>query len=85
MKDLRDNQNAKKGKALLLGVGLDNRDEQVRVTKGRNFRLVGGSEETHDRMVETSIKLNEKLKERGKELEDVEKDEFRDLLEESME
>jgi len=74
-----------KRKALLVGVGLDDADQHVRLTKGRNFRLLGGSKETHDRMLETSIKLNEKLKERGKELEDIERNEFRDLLEEAME
>ena len=49
-------------KALLVGVGLDAKDDHVRVTRGRNFRLVGGSEETHDRMVGTAVKLNEKLR-----------------------
>ena len=35
---------------LMLGVGLDNQDGHKRVTKGDNFYLVGGSEETHERM-----------------------------------
>ena len=87
MEDLRDRPEptAVKHKALLLGVGLDNKDGHVRITKGDNFRLVGGSEETHGRMTETAVKVNEKLRDRGKQLEDVEKDEFRDLLQESME
>ena len=85
MKNLRDEQRGHKGDAKLLGVGLDGDAEHVRITKGENFRLVGGSEETHDRMIETSIKLNEKLRERGKRLDDVDKDEFRELLGESME
>lgn len=70
--------------ALLLGLGLDSKDEQVRVTKGENFRLLGGSEETHERMTETAVKFNEKLKERGKTLETVESDEFSDLMRDSM-
>ena len=37
--------------AMMLGVGLDNRDGHKRVTRGDNFCLIGGSEETHDRMV----------------------------------
>jgi hypothetical protein len=74
----------KKRSALMLGLGLDSHDGHVRVTKGENFRLVGGSEETHGRMTETAIKVNEKLKERGKRLEDVETAEFRDILHESM-
>lgn len=71
-----------KGKAKLLGVGLDNKDEHVRVTRGKNFHLVGGSHETHENMQEKCIKLDEKLHERGKELHDVEEKELLDLAQE---
>ena len=70
-------------KALLIGVGLDAKDDHVRITKGENFRLVGGTEETHSRMTETAIKVNEKLQKRGRQLEDVSREEFTDLLRES--
>jgi len=73
----------KKAKALLLGVGLDHKDEHVRITRGDNFRLVGGSEETHGQMTETAIKFNEKLKQRGKVLEEVTEEEFVDLIQET--
>jgi hypothetical protein len=63
----------------LLGVGLDNKDEHVRLTRGRNFELYGGSQETHELMQEKCIKLNEKLKARGKELGELGKKEFQDL------
>ncbi len=66
-------------KAMLFGVGLDNEDEHVRLTKGDNFRLVGGSEETHEAMQEKCVKFNEKLTFRGKQLENLEKTEFFDL------
>ena len=72
-----------KNTALLLGVGLDNRDEHRRVTKGDNFCLVGGSEETHDRMTETAIKFNEKLARRGKRLHELSPEEFTDLMREA--
>jgi hypothetical protein len=65
--------------AKLLGVGLDNNDEHVRLTRGKNFELYGGSQETHDLMQEKCIKLNEKLKARGKELGELGKTEFLDL------
>ena len=42
-------------KAVMLGLGLDNKDGHTRVTKGENFCLLGGSEETHDRMTETAM------------------------------
>jgi len=45
--------------------------------------LVGGSEETHDRMTETAIKVNERLDSKGKVLEEVSKDEFTDILREA--
>ena len=65
-------------KALLVGVGLDS-DGHKRMTTGPNFVLVGGSEETHDVMTEKAIKINEKLNQRGKRLEDVSHDEFEDI------
>jgi len=72
-----------KDKAVILGVGLDNKDGHTRVTKGENFYLAGGSEETHDRMTETVIKVNEKLQSKGKKLEEVAPDEFTDILREA--
>ena len=78
-----DGLNAKPGKAMLFGVGLDSDDGHTRVTKGENFRLVGGSEETHERMTETAIKVNERLDAKGKVLEEVSKDEFTDILREA--
>ena len=70
-------------RALMMGVGLDNKDGHKRVTKGDNFYLVGGSEETHERMVETSIKVNEKLSKKGKTLAEVSKEEFCDIVREA--
>lgn len=67
----------------MLGLGLDNEDGHTRVTKGENFCLLGGSEETHERMTETVIKVNEKLHSKGKRLEDVSSKEFKDILMES--
>ena len=71
-----------KRKKRILGFGLDGKDDAVRVTRGRNFHLVGGSRETHEDMQEKCIKLNEKLKARGKELEDLARKEFLELAQE---
>jgi hypothetical protein len=49
------------------------------LTTGPNFALVGGTQETHDAMTEKAIKINEKLAARGKQLEDVSRDEFDDI------
>ena len=71
----------KKRKALIVGVGLDS-DGHKRVTTGPNFALVGGSEATHEQMTEKAIKIDEKLKKRGKQLEDVSREEFDDIAQE---
>ncbi len=68
----------KRRKALLLGVGLDS-DGHKRLTRGDNFVLVGGTEETHGVMTEKAIKINEKLAAKGKQLEEVSKEEFDDI------
>lgn len=71
-------------KATLLGLAFDAEDDQKRITRGKNFVLAGGSEETHSVMQETAIKLNEQLDRRGKRLEDVSPNELRDLLEDTL-
>ena len=68
-------------KAVMLGVGLDS-DGHKRVTTGSNFILMGGSEETHEVMTEKVIKINEKLKSKGKQLEEVSHEEFDDIAHE---
>ena len=70
-----------KGKAVMLGVGLDS-DGHKRMTKGPNFALVGGSKDTHEQMTEKAVKINEKLKARGKQLEEVSHQEFDDIAHE---
>lgn len=72
------NKSGKKKKAIMVGVGLDS-DGHKRVTTGPNFALVGGSKDTHEEMTEKVIKINEKLAAKGKQLEDVESDEFDDM------
>jgi hypothetical protein len=61
-----------------LGVGLDS-DGHKRLTAGPNFALVGGSAETHAAMTEKAVKINEKLKAKGKQLAEVTPEEFDDI------
>jgi hypothetical protein len=68
----------KKKKAILLGVGLDS-DGHKRITTGPNFAMIGGTEETHEVMTEKVIKINEKLTAKGKQLDEVTKEEFDDI------
>lgn len=65
----------------MFGVGLDS-DGHKRITTGENFALVGGTEETHEVMTEKVIRINEKIKSRGKQLENLTGKEFDDIAEE---
>jgi hypothetical protein len=69
----------------LLGVGLDNRDGHSRLTKGDDFVLVGGSAETHERMQDLVARMNEKLRQQGRNLRDLSRGEFEDLARETFE
>lgn len=71
----------KKRKAMILGLGLES-DGHKRLTTGPNFLLAGGTQETHEDMTEKAIKINEKLKARGKHLEQVSHQEFDDIAHE---
>jgi hypothetical protein len=68
-----------KESASLLGLAFDNRDGHTRLTRGKNFLLLGGSHETHSVMQETAVKINEHLDRRGKRLEDASVGELRDI------
>jgi hypothetical protein len=68
-------------KALMLGLGLDS-DGHKRLTTGPNFVLMGGSEETHEVMTEKVVKINEKLAAKGRQLEDVSREEMDDIARE---
>jgi len=65
--------------AALLGLAFDATDGHTRLTRGKNFVLCGGSEQTHAVMQETAVKINENLDRRGKRLEDVSIGELRDI------
>jgi hypothetical protein len=77
---LRGTKRKKRKQAALLGVGLDNHDGHKRLTTGEKFLVVGGSEETHERLTETVVKTFEELKQRGKPLEEVEPTELTEII-----
>ena len=66
--------------SFLLGVGLDGKDGHRRVTHGEGFHLEGGSEETHERMQETIIRVTEKLERKGRSIPESTTEELRDIL-----
>ena len=67
---------------MLLGLGLDCKDDHVRITKGPNFHLLGGSEPTHERMQHTCIRFNEELQRRGKAINEVSPEEAHEIIRE---
>jgi hypothetical protein len=68
-----------------LGVGLNNTDGHKRVTRNGPFLLVGGSEETHERLQDISIRFNENLQKRGKTLPETPVEEVIEILYEADE
>lgn len=81
MSNLANKKRKPRRKAVMLGVGLDS-DGHKRLTTGPNFALIGGSQETHEEMTEKAIKINEKLVDRGKQLEEVSREEFDEIAHE---
>ncbi len=69
----------------LIGLGFDNQDEHQRITKGEDFLLVGGSQETHERMQDVAIHITEGLKTKGKRLHDACVDEVVELMQKALE
>jgi hypothetical protein len=69
----------------LIGVGLDNQDEHIRLTTGEHYVLYGGSQETHERMVDAAIHVTETLRRKGKSLPEASVEEVIDLLREAHE
>lgn len=73
----------KAAQSAVLGIGLDATDGHKRLTRGGDFVLAGGSEETHAQMQETMIRVTERLADRGKRVRDASPEELGDLIGES--
>lgn len=68
-----------------LGLGLDNTDGHKRVTQSEHFLLVGGSQETHERMQDTAMRFADGLRQRGKELRQTSLGEIVELFQQALE
>ena len=68
----------------LLGVGFDGDYGHKRLTHGDGFCVVGGSAETHERMQDLVMRMNEKLRKQGRRFQDLSRPEFEALARESM-
>lgn len=74
------NGNEREQMAGIIGLGNDPDDGHVRLTRGERFSVLLGSEYTHERMQTTCIRIDDLLKQRGKRLEDLTRDEFIELI-----
>jgi hypothetical protein len=81
----KSRQKAEPTVAGIVGVGLDNPDGHKRITQTEEMVLLGGSEETHERMQETAIRFSEELEKRGKALPQTSVREAMDMLREAIE
>lgn len=79
---MRDSRNKT---AALLGLAFDADDGHTRMTRGDNFLLLGGSQQTHAMLQQTALKINERLDRQGKRLEDVSIGELRRICREVAE
>jgi len=69
---------------VIIGCGLDG-DGHTRITTGDNFILQGGTKETHERMQEITVKINEKLCRKHKSIDEVSSREVVEIIKEAME
>jgi len=65
-----------------MGLGLDS-DGHARITQGDDFLLLGGSEDTHERLQEGVERFQETLSKMGTDLQRASRDELREAAHES--
>ncbi len=68
-----------KNKKLILGFGFDSDDDHIRITRGDNFYITGGSKSTHKSMSNKVMEFKKVLGKRGKTLDDISDEEIDQL------
>ena len=68
----------------LLGVGFDAEDGHVRITKGENYDVLMGSDESHDYMQQLIRKIEEALEAQHLSLDDLTPEEFSEFVKNNM-
>jgi len=66
-------------RAALIGFGLDNGDDQQRLTRSDQTLIFGGSAETHAELRETALKMEQELDRQGRRLGDLDPAELAEL------
>lgn len=64
----------------LLGVGFDADDGHVRITKGQQFDVLMGSDESHEYITKLIRKIEAELERRGLNLDEISPEELSDIV-----
>jgi len=64
----------------LLGVGFDAEDGHIRITKGDNYDVFMGSDESHEYLQQLIEKIEDELKARDMKLDDLTAEEFAEFI-----
>jgi hypothetical protein len=75
----QSNPRPRRLRAALIGLGLDNADDQHRLTRGDQSLMYGGSAETHAELRQTALRMEQELDRRGWRLGDLDPAELAEL------
>ncbi len=70
----------RRGRAVVVGLGLDDAEGHVRYTRGESYHLYGGSEAAHEEMQRRARVIHEELSKRGISLERMTREQYEQLL-----
>ncbi|MCF6158309.1 MAG: hypothetical protein E3K32_07010 [wastewater metagenome] len=79
---MNNQHKASKGNSIICGLAFDNEDNHKRITTGENFCILGGSEKTHENLVDMVLEFNEAIKKYGKKLDYLSENEYYDIIKE---
>ncbi|PWU04136.1 MAG: hypothetical protein C5B43_05035 [Verrucomicrobia bacterium] len=68
----------------LIGISIDHGDGHKRITQAEQFLILGGSQESHQFLTETFLKVFNNLKQTGRQLETLEPDELFEIINEVL-
>ncbi|MCB1195522.1 hypothetical protein KDK77_04995 [bacterium] len=74
--------NSSNDKPLLWGFGFDGGSADKYITRGDNFYLAGGSQQTHESMISNVMRFNSVMARYGKKLEDLTPAEYYRIIDE---
>lgn len=70
---------SQKHKAVVASAAFDSGDGHLRITEGKEFKIIGGDSAHHESMAEKFSKMEEKLRKKGRDLSSCDSKEFEDL------